>query len=286
MSRVSRRAMLAGAGALAATAPVLAMPTPAVGDDAHLIALWQSLLANYAEADEVRDRYNEAVLRLPKWAQWGGRTKIGVAISCPEWTDDMLREHAIPEEMGRRPGWQDIEKLNQRNLDATFPSIAELRENGKSLADWRELCDRRHELPEVIAVKEANARRKAAFDARRKEQEAEERRVGIDAFDDEFERLGDRREVILDGIGEAEAKTPVGATIKLRLYCASNIYEWGVRKREDADFYKGLLLSALDTLESLLPPEVAAQIPPLSLSHVDRPDALARPEGVEKGGAA
>jgi hypothetical protein len=264
---VSRRHLLAGAGALALTVPA-ALATPGMGDDAHLVRLWRRLLDAYAAQRALDDREGGAVLRLPAWAQWGGRDERGIAISQPEWTDAMLREHAIPPEIGRRPNRGDIEALNRDLLDA---ARARLLPHGAPCPSDGPLADALPH-PDMVAVDEANARRRAAFDRRLAEQHAEKELAGLLAVEEEQERVGELISAIVQVILDAEPSTLAGMTIKLRAWRLGTL-DWGYRDRADADESEECVLSVLDGMEAALPPVIAEAIPPMLLRKWDRPDA-------------
>lgn len=272
---ISRRRLLVGAGVAAAAAaapPCVALPVAGAGEGAQLVELWHRLLRAHEVQDDLNAREVAAARRLPTWAQWGGRNGMGVAVCEPEWTDEMLREHAIPPELGRRPSREDIQKLNRERLDAELARFLPGDVVDLPPARRRELHAAAHARPEVVAVVAANARRIAAFEARVAGQRAEELKVGLPELYERQVQAGIAVSAIADAIAGADPRTLVDMVLTLRVWKIDAL-EWGYRDRADAAGYDECVLSVLDALEAGLPPDVAAMIPPIHLLGWDRPDA-------------
>lgn len=209
MTTMSRRKMLAGAGAVAAVgaAPValatdlrsLAAHERDVGlwlltgrpkrdadADAELLALGRERGELIAALDANSARHEAAVNALPKWAHPG----------WPLWTPKELTQH-----------W-----FFAGDLPTHCPSLKEVRAaNRKNLAYVRSLH------PDKLPVWQERCRaRTRAWIAKRREQVALREQVGLPGIEHEGDVLCDRLLAVDQRIEDTPARTPAGLAVKLR----------------------------------------------------------------------
>lgn len=269
-SPVSRRKMLALTVGTVASTTALSVAAQHPEND-PLLQLWRELMELYGLYPALDERETAAVMQLPSWARWNGRDENGIARTNPEWTEDMLKKHGIPLEIGNRPSLDSIEKLNNKYwMDVTDRYVPKL--SSVTSEEYIAACEFARVQPDAIAVCENNKRRKEAYYARCAQRNYEENRVGLERICEEKQILSDKIDELIVKILEEETTSLVGSILKLRLYAASML-EWGTRERDEADTFEWALLQSIETLEALLPENILAQMPPIPERNYDRPDA-------------
>lgn len=249
-------------------------PQAALKEDVYLISLWKRALATAGERVKNERRQAAAVASLPAWARWGGRMPTGVAIHEPEWTDAMLAEHAIPQKDGRRITRRQIDAINRACVEAEIGRPVENHDPAYAagfaagLADGH-LAGLGPSTPGMLAVHAANARRSAAYEARVSQQREEEERVGLFALQAECDRIDARMLGILADIAAAKAQGFAGALIKLRSW---RYWEHSdlARDPQRMAVHECCALEALEVLERMLPPALAAEIPAIATTKEPR----------------
>ncbi|MBP2291014.1 hypothetical protein [Azospirillum rugosum] len=206
------------------------LAAPDLQADAPLVALWRQLGEVTAHLTTLETRRDVVAQSLPAWVRAEGQ-------SYPEWTDEMLLEHAIPPELGRRFGPVEIHALNE-TLERSCPMRVELE-------------------------KEAGERRVAAFKARIAEADQERERIGLTGIDSEIEAVVEDQVSLIREIVRAKHATAAGLLVRAWTWLLSHS-DFGRMSREEviaSDDGAAVLLDVIGDLHRQYPATVAALQP-------------------------
>ncbi|MBP2291015.1 hypothetical protein [Azospirillum rugosum] len=269
----SRRSLLAcaSAAALAATSPARAASTPGgidLSGDEALVTLWVRFVELSAQYVEAKAKVKEAVNRLPQWARWQSASWGGFT-GEPEWTDEMLRDLAIPESVGRRPNFKGLEDLAAETMKEAYRPYTK---NGSAagasllcLLDKAQLArgelpvDAIYHEPEPSAARDLNERRWAAYRRRHDEQRAEEDKAGVTAANEVADQLSNALHDVKWEIIDSNANTAAGTIIKLRVLAFQKTEE-GALQPDEMDSEDRAIVGLARQIERIFP-DIAAVLP-------------------------